>query len=152
MTVHASPAPSSNQRRAALERHDSQESPRVQPTAPRRREPLEPHRSWWSRFLDFMELDSPEGRWGLGLVVGLLIIGFWPLLLLAVLDVSGTPRKVLVALGPASICLGLALLILVCGHRYGESLRWSRGQAWGLAALFLGLGLLGGVGLWFSES
>nr|WP_255203624.1 hypothetical protein [Myxococcus sp. AM011] len=99
-----------------------------------------------------MELDSPEGRWGLGLVLGLLVIGFWPLLLLALMDVSGTPRKVLVALGPASICLGLALLILVCGHRYGESLRWSRRQTWGLAALFLGLGLLGGVGLWFSES
>lgn len=125
----------------------------MQPTAPRRhRAPQESPRSWRARFLDFMELDSPEGRWGLGLVVGLLVIGFWPLLLLAVLDVSGTPRKLLVALGPASICLGLALLILVCGHRYGESLRWSRRQTWGLAALFLGLGLLGGVGLWFSES
>ncbi|MFY2562941.1 hypothetical protein ACN469_35435 [Corallococcus terminator] len=122
----------------------------MQPTEPRRRR--EQHRSWWSRFLDFMELETPEGRWGLGLVVGLLVIGFWPLLLLAVLDVSGTPRKLLVALGPASICLGLALLILVCGHRYGESLRWSRRQTWGLAALFLGLGLLGGLGLWFSES
>ncbi|WP_240356836.1 MULTISPECIES: hypothetical protein [Myxococcus] len=122
----------------------------MQPTEPRRRR--EQHRSGWMKFLDFMELDSPEGRWGLGLVLGLLVIGFWPLLLLALMDVSGTPRKVLVALGPASICLGLALLILVCGHRYGESLRWSRRQTWGLAALFLGLGLLGGVGLWFSES
>jgi hypothetical protein len=84
-------------------------------------------------------------------VLGLLVIGFWPLLLLAVMDVSGTPRKLLVALGPVSICLGFAVLVLWCGHRYGESLRWSRGQTWGLAALFLGMGLVGGVGLWFSE-
>ncbi|MFP2925686.1 hypothetical protein ACLESO_10785 [Pyxidicoccus sp. 3LG] len=122
------------------------------PTAPRRRhEPQEPPRSWWRQFLDFMELSSPEGQWGLGLVLGLLVIGFWPLLLLAVVDVSGTPRKLLVALGPVSICLGLAGLVLVCGYRYGESLRWSRRQTWGLAALFLGMGLLGGLGLWFSE-
>ncbi|RKH69022.1 hypothetical protein [Corallococcus llansteffanensis] len=122
------------------------------PTAPRRRrEPQEPPRSWWWRLLDFLELSSPETWWGLGLVFGLLVVGFWPLLLLAVLDVSGTTRKVLVALGPVSICLGFAGLILVCGYRYGESLRWSRRQTWGLAALFLGLGLLGGLGLWFSE-
>ncbi|ABF93094.1 hypothetical protein MXAN_6154 [Myxococcus xanthus DK 1622] len=132
-----------------MHRTPSLEPPHVQPSAPQRHR--EPPRSWWTRFLDFMELSSPEGRWGLGLVLGLLVIGFWPLLLLAVLDVSGTPRKVLVALGPASICLGFALLILVCGYRYGESLRWSRAQTWGLAALFLGMGLAGGAGLWFSE-
>jgi len=98
-----------------------------------------------------MELSGPEGSWSVGLVVGLLVIGFWPLLLLAVLDVSGTPRKLLVAAGPMSICMGLAVLILVCGYRYGESLNWSRRQTWALAALFLGLGLLGGLGLWLSE-
>lgn len=123
------------------------------PTAPRnRREPEEPPRSWWWHVLDFLELSSPEGRWGVGLVLGLLVIGFWPLVLLAVLDVSGTARKVLVALGPASICLGFAALILICGYRYGEALRWSRRQTWGMAVLFLGLGLLGGLGLWLSES
>ncbi|CAM3055313.1 hypothetical protein [Corallococcus soli] len=122
------------------------------PTAPRRRrEPVEPPRSWWFQVLDFLELTSPEGRRAYVLVVGLLVVGFWPLALLAALDVSGTPRKALVALGPVSICMGLAALILVCGHRYGESLRWSRRQTWGMAALFLGLGLLGGLGLWFSE-
>lgn len=122
------------------------------PTAPRRRrEPLEPPRSRWRQFLDFMELSSPEAVKGLGLVLGLLVVGFWPLLLLGVLDVSGTPRKLLVALGPVSICLGLAVLVLVCGYRYGELLRWSRRQTWGLAALFLGMGLLGGLGLWLSE-
>lgn len=122
------------------------------PTSPRRhREPQEPPHSRWQRFLDFMELSNPETLRGIGLVLGLLVIGFWPLLLLAFMDVSGTPRKLLVALGPASICLGLAGLVLVCGYRYGESLKWSRGQTWGLAALFLGMGLLGSVGLWFSE-
>lgn len=122
------------------------------PTAPRRRrEPLEPPRSWWRQFLDFMDLSSPEALRGLGLVLGLLVIGFWPLLLLAVLDVSGPPRKLLVALGPVSICLGFAGLILVCGYRYGPSLGWSRRQTWGLAALFLGMGLLGGLGLWHGE-
>ena len=122
------------------------------PTAPpRRHEPQEPPPSWWRRLLDFLELSNPEALKGVGLVVGLLVIGFWPLLLLAVLDVRDTERKMLVALGPASICLGFAGLILVCGHRYGELLRWSRRQTWALAVLFLGLGLLGGVGLWFSE-
>ncbi|WP_223757387.1 hypothetical protein [Myxococcus sp. RHSTA-1-4] len=122
------------------------------PTAPRRRrEPQEPPRSWWWQFLDFMELSSPEGLKGLGLVLGLLVIGFWPLLLLAVLDVGGTARKVLVALGPVSICLGFAGLVLVCGYRYGEALGMSRQKTWALAVLFLGLGLLGGLGLWFSE-
>jgi len=124
----------------------------VPPTAPRRRhEPQGPPPSRWQRFLDFTELSNPETLRGVGLVLGLLVIGFWPLLLLAVMDVSGTPRKLLVALGPVSICLGFAALILWCGHRYGESLRWSRRQTWGMAALFLGMGLLGGVGLWFSE-
>ncbi|WP_245772567.1 hypothetical protein [Myxococcus fulvus] len=118
-------------------------------TPHRRREPPQ---GPWARFLDFMELTSPEGKWGWGLVLGLLVIGFWPLALLGVLDVSGTSRKVLVALGPASICLGLALLVLVCGYRYGESLRMSRGKTWGLAALFVGMGLAGAAGLWFSES
>lgn len=123
------------------------------PTAPRRRrEPQDPPRSRWQQFLDYTELSEPETVKGIGLVLGLLVIGFWPLLLLAVVDVSGTPRKLLVALGPASICLGLAVLILVCGHRYGEALKWSRRQTWTLAALFLGMGLLGGLGLWFSES
>ncbi len=98
-----------------------------------------------------MELSSPEGRRALGLVLGLLVIGFWPLLLLAVMGVGGTARRMLVALGPVSICLGFAGLILVCGYRYGELLRWSRRQTWALAALFLGMGLLGGLGLWFSE-
>ncbi len=117
----------------------------------RRREPQEPPRSWWWRILDFMELTSPEGLRGFLLVLGLLVVGFWPLVLLAVMDVSGTARKALVALGPASICLGFAALILVCGYRYGELLKWSRRQTWGLAVLFLGMGLLGGLGLWFSE-
>ncbi|MFE8597708.1 hypothetical protein KYC5002_19670 [Archangium violaceum] len=122
------------------------------PTTPRRRrEPQAPPPSWWRQVLDFLELDSPEGRRAFGLVFGLLVIGFWPLVLLAVMDVSGTPRKALVALGPVSICLGFAVLVLVCGYRYGESLKWSRRQTWGLAALFLGMGLLGGLGLWFSE-
>ncbi|MCY1023470.1 hypothetical protein [Pyxidicoccus sp. MSG2] len=120
------------------------------PLAPR--EPPEPPRSWWWRFLDFMDLSSPESLKGLGLVLVLLVIGFGPLLLLAVLDVSGTARKALVALGPVSICLGFAGLVLVCGYRYGELLKWSRRQTWTLAALFVGLGLLGGLGLWFSES
>ncbi|AGC48618.1 hypothetical protein MYSTI_07346 [Myxococcus stipitatus DSM 14675] len=99
-----------------------------------------------------MELSSPEGMRGLGLMMGLLVIGFWPLVALGVLDVSGSARKALVALGPVTICLGFSVLILVCGYRYGESLRWSRRQTWGLAALFLGLGALAGLGLWFSES
>lgn len=120
------------------------------PVAPR--EPPEPPRSWWRRFLDFMELSDPETLKGLGLVLVLLVIGFGPLLLLAVLDVSGTARKALVALGPVSICLGFAGLVLVCGYRYGELLKWSRRQTWTLAALFVGMGLLGGLGLWFSES
>ena len=113
--------------------------------------PVEPPPSWWRQVLDFLELSSPEGRGGLALALGLLVIGFWPLLLLALMDVRGTARKVLVALGPVSICLGLAGLVLVCGYRYGEALKWSRRQTWGLAALFLGLGLLSGLGLWFSE-
>ncbi|WP_163995669.1 hypothetical protein [Pyxidicoccus caerfyrddinensis] len=120
------------------------------PLAPR--EPPEPPRSWWQRFLDYMDLSSPESLKGLGLVLVLLVIGFGPLLLLAVLDVSGTARKALVALGPVSICLGFAALVLVCGYRYGELLKWSRRQTWTLAALFVGMGLLGGLGLWFSES
>jgi hypothetical protein len=99
-----------------------------------------------------MDLSSPESLKGLGLVLVLLVIGFGPLLLLAVLDVSGTARKALVALGPVSICLGFAALVLVCGYRYGELLKWSRRQTWTLAALFVGMGLLGGLGLWFSES
>lgn len=98
-----------------------------------------------------MDLSSPEGSRGFWLVLGLLVVGFWPLLLLAVMDVSGTARRLLVALGPVSICLGFVALILWCGYRYGELLRWSRRQTWGLAVLFLGMGLLGGVGLWFSE-
>lgn len=121
------------------------------PRPQRPRKPPEPPRSWWRQFLEFMELSSPQELWGLGLVLVLLVIGFGPLLLLALLDVSGTARKVLIALGPVSVCLGLAGLILVCGYRYGESLKWSRQQTWGLAALFLGMGLLGGLGLWFSE-
>ncbi|MCP3097903.1 hypothetical protein LZ198_03325 [Myxococcus sp. K15C18031901] len=121
-------------------------------TPPRRREPLEPPRTRWQRFWDFMELSTPQAWGGLGLVFGLLVVGFWPLVLLAVLDVSGTPRKALIATGPASICLGFALLVLVCGYRYGESLKWSRRQTWSLAVMFLGMGLLGGLGLWFSES
>ncbi|WP_233278074.1 hypothetical protein [Myxococcus stipitatus] len=119
---------------------------------PSHRDPQEPPRSRWHRFLDFMELSSPEGMRGLGLMMGLLVIGFWPLVALGVLDVSGSARKALVALGPVTICLGFSVLILVCGYRYGESLRWSRRQTWGLAALFLGLGALAGLGLWFSES
>ncbi|RJS26163.1 hypothetical protein DRW03_06820 [Corallococcus sp. H22C18031201] len=121
-------------------------------TAPRRREPHAPPRSWWRQVLDFLELSSPEGQKGLALVVGLLVVGFGPLVLLAVLDVSGPLRKLLVALGPVSICLGFAGLVLVCGYRYGEALKWSRRQTWGLAVMFVGLGLLGGLGLWFSES
>ncbi|MCE9669893.1 hypothetical protein LY474_19015 [Myxococcus stipitatus] len=117
----------------------------------RRRAPMDPPRSRWHRFLEFMELSTPEAWKGLALVFGLLVVGFWPLVLLAVMDVSGTPRKALIATGPASICMGFAGLVLVCGYRYGESLKWSRGQTWGLAALFLGMGLLGGLGLWFSE-
>ncbi|MBJ6759692.1 hypothetical protein JGU66_02880 [Myxococcaceae bacterium JPH2] len=99
-----------------------------------------------------MELSNPEGLKGFLLVVGLLVVGFGPLLLLAVLDVSGPLRKALVALGPVSICLGFAGLVLVCGYRYGAALKWSRRQTWGLAALFAGLGVLGGLGLWFSET
>jgi hypothetical protein len=124
----------------------------VPPTVPpRRREPREPPRSRWQRFLDYTELSEPETVKGIGLVLGLLVVGFWPLLALAVLDVSGARRKLLVALGPVSICLGLAALVLVCGHKYGEALKWSRRQTWTLAALFLGMGLLSGLGLWFSE-
>lgn len=99
-----------------------------------------------------MELSTPEGVRGLWLVLGVLVAGFWPLVALGVLDVSGTARKALIALGPVTICLGFSVLILFCGHRYGESLRWSRRQTWGMAALFLGLGVLGGLGLWFSET
>lgn len=110
-----------------------------------------PPKSRWARFLDFMELSSPEGRGGLWITLGLLVFCFWPLVLLGVLDVSGTRRKLLIALGPAAICLGFAVLILFCGYRYGASLKWSRAQTWGLAALFLGMGLASGAGLWFSE-
>jgi hypothetical protein len=102
--------------------------------------------------LDVTELSGPQCVRGLGLAVELLVIGFWPLLLLAVLDVSGTARKVLVALDPVSIYLGLSGLVLWCGFRYGDAIGMSRRQTWLLAALSTALGLLGGVGLWFSES
>ena len=98
-----------------------------------------------------MELSGPEGKWSLGLVLALSVIAFWPLALLAVLDVGGTARKLLIAAGPVSICMGFAALVLLCGYRYGKSLGWTRTQTWGLVAMFLGLGLLGGLGLWFSE-
>jgi hypothetical protein len=113
--------------------------------------PKEPPRTWWRRIVEFMELDTWEGRGALWLVLGLVVIGFWPLVVLGVADVSGTARRMLIAAGPVSICLGFSLLILLCGYRYGEGLNWSRRQTWGMALLFLGLGLLGGVGLWFSE-
>lgn len=125
------------------------ESPAPRPR--RRRELRAPPRPWWLQVLDVMELSSPQGWLGLGLVLVLLVIGFGPLLLLAILDVSGPTRRVLVALGPVGICLGLAGLVLVCGYRLGESLGWSRRQTWSLAALFAGLGLLGGLGLWLGE-
>lgn len=125
--------------------------PPPHPRPKRRRELREPPRTWWQQVLDVLELSGPQGVRGLGLALGLLVIGFWPLLLLAVLDVSGPARKALVALGPVSICLGLSGLVLGCGLRYGDALGMSRRQTWLLAALFTGLGLLGGLGLWFSE-
>lgn len=111
----------------------------------------EPPRGWWRRVVDYLELNTWEGRGAFWLVLAVLVVGFWPLGVLAVADVSGTARRMLVAAGPVSICLGFAVLILWCGHRYGEGLQWSRRQTWGLAVMFLGLGLLGGLGLWFSE-
>ncbi|QSQ27971.1 hypothetical protein JY651_03815 [Pyxidicoccus parkwayensis] len=99
-----------------------------------------------------MELSGPSGWGGLGIALAILVIGFGPLLLLAVLDVSGTARKALVALGPMGICVGLALLVLWCARRYGEALGWTRRQAWLLAGMFLGMGLLGGLGLWLGEA
>ncbi|MCY1041884.1 hypothetical protein OV208_11220 [Corallococcus sp. bb12-1] len=123
------------------------------PRRRRRPEPArEPPRSLGRQILDALELSGPSGWWGLGLVLGVLVIGFGPLLLLALLDVSGPTRKALVALGPVSICLGFAILVGVCARRYGKALGWSRRQAWLLMAMFVGLGLLGGLGLWFGEA
>lgn len=110
-----------------------------------------PPPSRWGRFLEFMELSTPEGRGGLWLTLGLFVLCCAPLVLLGVLDLSPTPRRILAASGPVSICLGVAALILALGFRYGEALKMSRAKTWGLAALFLALGLAGGVALWFSE-
>ena len=104
--------------------------------------------SLWAQVLDVLELSGP-GTWRvLGLVLGVLAVGFGPLLLLAVLDVGGTARRGLIALGPVGICLGLAALTWGCGRRYGEALGWTRRQVWMLVGMFAALGLLSGLGLW----
>ncbi len=105
--------------------------------------------SLWAQVLDVLELSGPGGWRVLALVLGVLAVGFGPLLLLAFMDVEGTARRALIALGPVGICLGLAALTWECGRRYGESLGWTRQQVWMLVGLFSSLGLLGGLGLWF---
>jgi hypothetical protein len=115
----------------------------------RRREPQAPEpRSLWGQLLDVLELSGPGTLRVLGFVLGILAVGFGPLLMLAFLDVGGTARRGLIALGPVGICAGLAALTWVCGHRYGEALGWTRRQLWGLVVSFVVLGLLGGLGLW----
>lgn len=124
----------------------------MSPSPRRRGEAPAPPRSWWRQVLDELELSDARGWLALALVLGVLVVGFGPLLLLGLLDVSGPSRRALVALGPVGICLGFAALVLVCGYRYGQALGWSRRQTWGLVALFVGLGLLGGLGLWLGEA
>jgi hypothetical protein len=121
------------------------------PASPQRRRerPAPESPSLWGQLLDALELSGP-GTWKvLGFVLGGLVVGFGPLLLLAFLEVDGTARRGLIALGPVNICLGLAALTWVCGRKYGEALSWSRQQTWMLVGMFVILGLLGGLGLWF---
>lgn len=108
--------------------------------------------SWWAELLEALGFSGP-GTWQtLVFIAVLLVVGFGPLLALAIFPVEGTARRVLVALGPVGVCLGLAALTLVCGVKYGNALGWSRRQITGLVGLFVTLGLLGGLGLWLSEA
>lgn len=104
-----------------------------------------------TRILGFLELSTFEGRAGLWFTLGLFVLCGGPMVLLSLLDVSGTPRRLLGVMSPVAICVGLAALILYLGLRYGEALQMSRLKTWTIAVLTVALGVAGGVGIWFSE-
>ena len=86
------------------------------------------------------------------MTLGLSLVVLGPMVLLEVLELSETAQARLAAIWVGGICLGFTALVLHLGLRHGEAMRMSRVKTWGVAAMFVTLGLLGGLGLWFSES
>lgn len=101
-----------------------------------------------SQLLD--DLGLPLSWPVIGLTVAVLLVGFGPLALASLLNITGAAGKLLVALGPALVCVCFAALTYVFGTRAAADLGWSRRRVWLLTVLFLFLGALAGWGLFVS--
>lgn len=109
---------------------------------PRNRGRSAPRRSynWLLDELGWSELSWPVVGWTL--VV--LAVGFGPLLIINLTEVAGVGRKLLVALGPALVCMAFAGLTWKYGMETIERTGHSRQYIWLVTAMFVGLaGLVG---------
>jgi hypothetical protein len=113
---------------------------------PRGRHAGEARRGTLGSIFDELDLSWPV----VGFTTLLLLVGFGPLLLAELLRLTPRSEALLVAAGPALVCLGFALLTLRYGLRHAEESGWSRGGIFALAALFVVLGALAGWGLFVS--
>lgn len=95
--------------------------------------------------LDELGLPGPT----LPLAILILVIGFSPLLVLSLVEVGDTTRRLLAALGPVLVCLAFSVLIVLFGLRAAEG-EAARIRTWFLFWLFLALGGLFGWGLYVS--
>ena len=85
-----------------------------------------------------------------GLTLLVLAFGFGPLLLIALFDIQGLGRNVLVAAGPVFVCLAFAIMTYFYGMRHAAEMGMTRLRVWSLVGLFAVLGVLAGWGLFMS--
>ena len=96
--------------------------------------------------LGWSDLSWPVIGWS----IGILALGFGPLLIAALIDAAGISLQLLVALGPMLVCLAFAGLTWKYGMSYASEMGRSKRGIWLLVALFVALAALVGWVLFVS--
>lgn len=98
-------------------------------------------RSGW-----FYEL-FPDFSWpAVGLTILILVLGFSPLLVIGLFELEGLALKLMAALSPVLVCAVFA----IASYVYGKRAEMEEFSLWMIVGMFVVLGGLAGVGLFFS--
>lgn len=99
------------------------------------------NRSGW-----FYEL-FPDFSWPVfNLTILFSVLAFSPLLAISIFELEGIALKLMAALSPVVVCLAFA----IASYVYGKRAQMEAFSLWMVVGMFVVLGLLAGVGLFFS--
>jgi hypothetical protein len=89
----------------------------------------------------------PDFSWpAVGLTILISALGLGPLLAISVFELEGLSLKLMAALGPVLVCAAFA----IASYVYGKRAQMEAFALWMIVGMFVVLGLIAGVALFFS--